>query len=71
MAIKYCSVCYFSNPQQGYTYKYSNRKHIIEKGDFVIVPTPKGNTVAKVYWAEVDKPSFECKIILQKVKLDV
>ena len=41
----------------------------IKKNDFVIVPTPTGNTVAKVMNDNLSKPSFQCKQIIKKVEL--
>ncbi len=39
------------------TYTYICNKRNIHKGDFVIVPTPTGNTVGKVTRTKSDTPS--------------
>lgn len=66
--IKYITVVFFGISTQEYTYKCKSRR--IKKGDFVIVPTLKGNTVVKVVNDNVKTPSFECKEVIRKVDLE-
>ena len=63
----FISVQFFAEYQKNYTYKCSKRN--IEVGDFVIVPTVTGNTVAKVTRTKLDTPSFECKSVIRRVRL--
>ena len=54
----------------GYNQDYTYKSYIeLEREDFVVVPTQRGNTVAQVQ-RRVRKPEFNCKLILSKVDLD-
>lgn len=63
----YISVRYFSEYNQSYTYQCLLEN--IKANDFVIVPTPRGNTVAQVVEVKVPIPSFQCKTVIKKVEL--
>lgn len=66
--MKFIEVRFFDEEhKRKYTYKCRSRR--VKEGDFVIVPTPKGNTVVKVVDSNVNTPSFECKEIIRKVDL--
>ena len=62
----FIGVQFFAEYNQTYTYIC---KRTIKTGDFVIVPTPTGRTVAKVVSTKLDTPSFQCKEIIKKVRL--
>ena len=66
---KYFTLKYF-NSNIEYTYK---TKLKLFSGDFVIVPTPRGNTVGRVETFGIKKPDFIflCKSAVGKVELDV
>lgn len=63
----FIAVQYFAEYQKSYTYKCNIRR--IKAGDFVVVPTPTGNTVVKVVDTKLNTPSYECKEIVRKVDL--
>jgi len=65
--MKYIAVQFFGEWNKQYIYK-CNRNNI-SIGDFVTVPTPRGNTVAKVMNTNLKTPSFECKEVIRKVRL--
>lgn len=62
----FISVQFFSDYQRDYTYIC---KRTIKVGDFVVVPTVTGNTIAKVTGTKLDTPSFQCKEIIKRVRL--
>jgi len=62
----FIAVSYFDSTKR-YTYKCNKKDVVI--GDFVIVPTPKGNTVAKVMNTKLSSPSFQCKGVVRRVRL--
>jgi len=62
----FISVQFHSDFTKDYTYIC---KRSIKVGDFVVVPTPTGNTVAKVTRVGLKTPSFQCKEIIKKVRL--
>jgi len=62
----FISVQYFAEYSKNYTYQC---KRSIKVGDFVVVPTPTGNTVAKVTGVSLRTPSFQCKEVIKKVRL--
>lgn len=62
---KYITVKYFYSDRE-YTYKCNlDVKH----ADFVVVPTVRGNTVARVEEIKVKKPEFLCKKVISKVEM--
>jgi hypothetical protein len=63
----FIAVQFFAEYSKSYTYKSKSRR--IKIGDFVVVPTPTGNTVAKVVKVKLSTPSFECKEVVKKVEL--
>lgn len=65
--MKYIAVQFFGEWDKKYTYECKSRR--IKRNDFVIVPTPTGNTVAKVMNDNLSKPSFQCKQVIKKVEL--
>jgi len=64
--VKFIKVKYFEC-DKSYTYKTDILE--VAVGDFVVVPTPRGNTVAKVVSAKVHKPEYVCKLVEQKIDL--
>ena len=67
MSSNFISVQFFGDWQRKYTY-VCNRPNV-NKGDFVVVPSPKGNTVVKVMNTDLKAPKFECKKVIKKVRL--
>lgn len=65
--MQFIAVKFFGEWNQSYTYKCKFRR--IKKDDFVIVPTPTGNTVVKVVDTKLKTPPFECKEVVKKVEL--
>lgn len=51
------------------TYTYTTLRDNIKVGDFVVVESPKGNTVVKVVSTNLPTPSYQCKPIIKKVRL--
>lgn len=66
---KFISVQFFGDSSQCYTYKNRYKTKVLNKGDFVVVPTPQGKTVVKVISVDIPTPQFECKEIIKKVRL--
>jgi len=62
----FISVQFHSDFTKDYTYIC---KRSIKVGDFVVVPTPTINTVAKVTKVKLPTPSYQCKEIVRKVRL--
>lgn len=72
--MKYISVQFFESGRKPkyhkYTYSISRRLNkVVMEGDFLVVPTPTGNTVAKVHSTDIKCPSFQTKEVIKKVDL--
>jgi len=64
--VKFITVRFFGY-ERDYTYKTTILD--IENKDFVIVPTQRGNTVARVEKSRVPRPEYVCKMVVSKIEL--
>lgn len=64
--VKFITVRFF-NYGRDYTYKTTILD--IKSEDFVIVPTQRGNTVARVEKSRVSRPEYNCKMVISKIEL--
>lgn len=63
----YIKVKYFYSDNE---YTYKSKILNLKRDDFVVVPTVRGNTVARVEEVDVEKPDFVCKLVINKVDLE-